>query len=228
MKNKIVIAGGSGFIGTYIQKEYLKLGYDVIIVSRTPKENHVLWSDQKQLVKALNNAELLINLSGKSVDCRYTVKNKWEILTSRTSTTLQLQDAVRACKVPPKKWINSSTATIYRHAEDRPMTENNGELGTGFSVQVARTWESVFFAQKHIGVQQIALRTAIVLGDGSAFIPLKKLAQLGFGGPQGNGKQKFSWIHIHDLFLSIRHIEQSVQQKKYITAPLPMFHQMVN
>lgn len=221
MKNKIVIAGGTGFIGSYIKEEYEKLGYDIIIISRKPKKNHTQWSDKTKLIQALNNAELLINLSGKSVDCRYTVKNKWKILTSRTSTTLQLHDAIKECKAPPKKWINSSTATIYRHAEDRPMTEKNGDIGTGFSVHVARTWESTFFAQKHKDVQQVALRTAIVLGNGSAFKPLKKLAQLGFGGPQGNGKQKFSWIHIHDLFRIIRNIEQSDQPKKIYNCSSP-------
>lgn len=221
MKNKIVIAGGTGFIGSYIKKEYEKLGYDVVIISRYARKNQVQWSSKTELVQALNNAKLLINLSGKSVDCRYTVKNKWKILTSRTSTTLQLHDAIKACKKPPKKWINSSTATIYRHAEDRPMTEEDGDLGTGFSVHVARVWESTFFAKKHQGVQQTALRTAIVLGSGSAFKPLKKLAQLGFGGPQGDGKQKFSWIHIHDLFRIIRKIEQSDEPKKIYNCSSP-------
>jgi uncharacterized protein (TIGR01777 family) len=221
MKNKIVIAGGTGFIGSYIQKEYEKMGYKVIIISRNSKKNHVQWSSKAQLIKALNNAELLINLSGKSVDCRYTIKNKWKILTSRTSTTLQLHDAIKVCKNPPKKWINSSTATIYRHAEDRPMTEENGDLGTGFSVHVARVWEATFFAQKHKNIEQIALRTAIVLGDGSAFKPLKKLARLGFGGPQGNGKQKFSWIHIHDLFRIIRNIEKSDKPKSIYNCSSP-------
>ncbi len=223
MKNKIVIAGGTGFIGTYLKEKYIELGYEVIIISRKSGPGKVSWNDTEGLIDALNNAETLVNLSGKSVDCRYTYRNKWKVLTSRTWTTLKLHEIIHECDYPPKKWINSSTATIYRHAEDRPMTEENGELGTGFSVHVARTWESAFFAKKYENVQQIAIRTAIVLGDGSAFTPLKMLAKFGFGGPQGKGSQKFSWIHIEDLFRIIRHIE-SIENPKAIyncTSPNP-------
>ena len=213
MKNKIVIAGGTGFIGKYLTKKYRELGYTVIIISRNAGNNQVKWEDTTELIKAINQSKLLINLSGKSVDCRYTEKNKWKILSSRTSTTLRLHDIIKQCEQAPEMWINSSTATIYRHAEDKPMTEQDGELGTGFSVQVGRTWESVFFNEKHENVKQVALRTAIVLGDGSAFKPLKVLAKIGLGGPQGHGKQKFSWIHIEDLFGIIRYIQQHNKPK---------------
>lgn len=83
-------------------------------------------------------------MAGKSVDCRYNSKNKEEILNSRTETTKILGNTLLACKNPPPLWINSSTATIYRHAEDRPMTEESGEIGSGFSVDVAKEWERAF------------------------------------------------------------------------------------
>lgn len=221
MKSKIVIAGGTGFIGNYLKERYSELGYEVIVISRSDGKGKISWGNTSELVKALNNSTLLVNLSGKSVDCRYTYRNKWKILTSRTWTTLRLHEIIHQCEHPPQKWINSSTATIYRHSEDRAMTEDHGEIGTGFSVHVAKTWEATFFSQRHENMEQIALRTAIVLGNGSAFIPLKMLAKLGFGGPQGDGKQKFSWIHIEDLFRIIRHIERSQKTKKIYNCSSP-------
>src|ERR1700712_2767660 len=165
MDKKIVIAGGTGFIGTYLNTEFGKLGYDVIIISR--QMGHVQWSDDAGIVNALDGAEVLINLAGKSVNCRYTEKNKAEILSSRTETTKALGDAILKCKKPPALWLNSSTATIYRHAEDRPMTEGTGEIGSGFSVDVAKEWERAFFAFTLPQTRMVALRIAVVLGDGS-------------------------------------------------------------
>src|ERR1700712_3074181 len=115
---------------------------------------------------------MLINLAGKSVNCRYNGKNKKEIYDSRIDTTKILGDAIYKCKNPPLLWINSSTATIYRHAEDRPMTESTGELGTGFSVGIAKAWEAALFEGELPQTRRVALRMAIVLGDGSALAPL--------------------------------------------------------
>jgi len=120
---------------------------------------------------------------------------------SRTSTTEQLGKAVQACGQPPKVWMNSSTATIYRHAEDRPMTEAAGEIGSGFSVEVAKSWEEAFFSFDLPETRQIALRIAIVLGPGGGVMtPYRNLVKLGLGGAQGSGQQRFSWIHVEDLF----------------------------
>ena len=143
MKKKIVIAGGTGFIGYHLAGEFGKMGYDIVIISRGVGD--VQWTDLPGIIGALENAELVINLAGKSVDCRYNAANKAEILRSRTETTRILGEAIQQTKNPPALWINASTATIYRHAEDRPMTEAGGEIGKGFSVDVARSWEKVFF-----------------------------------------------------------------------------------
>jgi hypothetical protein len=135
------------------------------------------------------------------VDCRYNAKNKFEILNSRIETTKILGQSIEKCIVPPKLWINASTATIYRHAEDRAMTEENGEIGEGFSVEVAKEWERSFFNFNLQNTRQVALRIAIVLGEhGGVMIPFKNLAKFGLGGIQGSGNQKFSWIHIEDLY----------------------------
>lgn len=199
MKRKIVLAGGTGFIGKYFEKNFNDLGYEVKIISR--QSPHINWGNKQEIIEALENSELLINLAGKSVNCRYNSKNKEEILKSRIETTKILGNVIKECKNPPALWINSSTATIYRHAEDRPMTEEKGEIGSGFSVEVAKEWENSFFAFQFPKTRKIALRIAIVLGaDGGVMIPYKYLVRFGLGGVQGSGNQKFSWIHVEDLF----------------------------
>jgi uncharacterized protein len=207
MKAKIVIAGGTGFIGTYLTQQFKAMGYEILIISR--KNGDVQWTNAPGLIRALENAEMLVNLAGKSVDCRYNEKNKAEILKSRTEATRILGEAIEKCKNPPVLWINSSTATIYRHAEDRPMTEERGEIGKGFSVDVATRWEKTFFDFHLIRTRQVALRLAIVLGKhGGVIRKFLNLVRFGLGGRQGNGRQIFSWIHISDVFNIILFIKE--------------------
>jgi uncharacterized protein len=199
MKKKVVIAGGTGFIGHFLEDKFKQQGDEVIIISR--RRGHVQWNAIPTITAALENADLLINLAGRSVDCRYNAQHKKEILDSRVNTTRTLGEAILKTDNPPKLWINSSTATIYRHAEDRPMTESTGEIGSGFSVDVAKAWEKAFFDFKLPATRQIALRMAIVLGkSGGVIKPLQTLARMGMGGTQGKGNQIFSWIHINDLY----------------------------
>ncbi|WRP06033.1 TIGR01777 family oxidoreductase [Rossellomorea aquimaris] len=207
MEKKIVIAGGTGFIGQYLQTKFQESDYKVTIISRHAP--YVSWDHKEEIVEALEGADLLINLAGKSVDCRYNKKNKTEIFQSRTGTTRILGDALLKCENPPSLWINSSTATIYRHAEDRPMTEGTGEIGAGFSVEVAKEWEKAFFSFDLPHTRQVALRIAIVLGpDGGVMNPYKNLVKFGLGGVQGPGDQMFSWIHIEDLFRIILFLKE--------------------
>lgn len=199
MRKKVVIAGGTGFIGQYFEKQFHSMGYDVLIISRS--NEHINWHNNGEIKEALEGAELLVNLAGKSVNCRYNASNKLEIVMSRTETTAILGNALLECTNPPPLWINSSTATIYRHAEDRPMTEKKGEIGSGFSVDVAKAWEETFFNFELPHTRQVALRIAIVLGEsGGVMNPYKNLVTFGLGGYQGSGRQMFSWIHIEDLF----------------------------
>ncbi|MCM3406055.1 TIGR01777 family oxidoreductase [Cytobacillus oceanisediminis] len=196
---KVVLAGGTGFIGESFKNKFKELGYEVHIISR--QKQHISWEDKLSIKEALEDTELLINLAGKSVNCRYNEANKNEIMNSRIRTTKILGEAIQACTNPPAIWMNSSTATIYRHAEDRPMTEEKGEIGSGFSVNVATNWEKTFFSFDLPKTRQIALRIAIVLGkDGGVMTPYRNLVKFGLGGIQGTGNQKFSWIHIDDLF----------------------------
>ncbi|WP_339145577.1 MULTISPECIES: TIGR01777 family oxidoreductase [unclassified Sutcliffiella] len=199
MKKKVVLAGGTGFIGRYLEKQFIQQNYEVIIISRQPQ--HLSWTDTKGIREAVDNAELVINLAGKSVDCRYNEKNKKGIFDSRTETTRIIGEAIECVQNPPELWINSSTATIYRHAEDRAMSETNGEIGEGFSVEVAKAWEKSFFDFNLSQTRQAALRIAIVLGkDGGVMTPFKNLVTFGLGGVQGPGTQMFSWVHIEDVY----------------------------
>lgn len=200
---KIIIAGGSGFIGQYLESRFLEHGHQVFILTRKPKkENDIEWDGRSigSWTTSLENADVLLNFSGKSVDCRYNEKNKILISDSRIQSTRILQVAIEKCSNPLKLWVNSSTATIYRHSEDRPMTERDGEIGVGFSVDVATNWEKEFYTGNLEETRKVALRLSITLGqNGGAFPRYKHLAQFGLGGKHGNGKQMISWVHIEDL-----------------------------
>ncbi|WP_413353546.1 epimerase [Microbacterium sp. 1P06AB] len=227
---RAVVAGAGGFIGEALVAALEADGYDVVPVGRT---SAVSWDDLEALHAAVDGADLLVNMAGKSVDCRYTDANRNAILSSRVETTRALHDAVAAASVPPRLWINSSTATIYRHATDRPNTESTGELGAGFSVDVAKAWEKAFFAGDLPATRRVALRLAIVVGDGPATRMLLTLARTGLGGPQHDGwvpphrryrgigddptgdrppwyrtrgRQRFSWVHIDDVLDAVRFV----------------------
>ncbi len=222
---RIVIAGAHGFMGTRFSELYRDEGARVVTVGR--RDADAVWGDTAAITRLVDGADLLVNLVGKSVDCRYTERNKAEIFRSRLETTAELGRAVAAADVPPPVWFNASTATIYRHADDRPQTEEDGELGHGFSVDVATAWERTFFDAARDGVRQVALRTAITLGDGSALRPLVGLTRLGLGGPQlggpsGGGRQRFSWVHLDDVFRAIGFLEQhDLEGVVNVTSPNP-------
>ncbi len=206
----IIIAGGSGFLGQMLENHFYKKGYQIKILTRNPiKENHIFW-DAKTIgkwISGLENCEAFINLTGKSVDCRYTELNKKLIYDSRIDATKIIGEAVNLCENPPKVWFNSSTATIYKHSLEREMTEENGETGDGFSMNIAKSWEKAFFEVENPRTRKIALRTSIVLGKkAGAFIPLKNLTKYGLGGKQGLGNQKVSWIHETDFSRAIEFI----------------------
>ncbi|WP_160036128.1 TIGR01777 family oxidoreductase [Paenibacillus sp. An7] len=217
---KVVLAGGTGFIGQFFEKKFKEKGETVYIISR--QEGHISWDDKQSIIEALEGADLLVNLAGKSVNCRYNERNKREIMESRKRTTRILGEAIEVCIEPPKLWINSSTATIYRHAEDRPMTEEEGEIGTGFSVEVAKAWEETFFSFSLDQTRQVALRISIVLGkDGGVMTPYLYLTRFGLGGKQGPGTQKFSFIHVEDLYRIVQFVQQREDLRGVFNAATP-------
>ncbi|WP_143304829.1 TIGR01777 family oxidoreductase [Chitinophaga vietnamensis] len=208
MKNKkIVIAAGTGFIGRSLV-EYFGADNDITILSRQPLPNagrvrYVQWDARTtgSWVSALEGADLLINLAGKSVNCRYNEANKQEIFDSRTHATRVLGEAILQLQQAPEVWINAASATIYRHAEDRPMDEFTGEMHHDFSVQVCKLWEKTFNDITLPHTRKALLRIGITLGwqPGGVMQPFLNLVKAGLGGHQGSGKQQFTWIHITDL-----------------------------
>lgn len=219
--NNVVICGASGYIGQYLRRSLETSGINVRTIGRGDS-NNADWSDRRGIVDVLDGADLVVNLAGRSVSCRYNKRNADEIFSSRVETTAQLGRALTHTPRPPSLWINASTGTIYRDARDRPMNETTGELGTGFSVAVARAWEQELF-EAPTTVRKVALRMSIVLGAGGGAInPFINLARVGFGGKMGDGRQMFSWVHAHDLVRSITHIydHQDISGPVNIASPV--------
>ncbi len=221
----ITIAGGSGFLGQIIEDFFSEKGYTVQILTRHPnRENEHFW-DAKTLgkwTKILEQTDVLINLTGKSVDCRYTDANKKLIHDSRIDSTHLLGLAINLCEHPPKIWINSSTATIYESSLDREMTEEDGIIGNDFSMNIAKSWEKAFYSISNPKTRKIGLRTSIVFGkDGGAIKTLKQLTAFGLGGTQASGEQKVSWIHELDFARAVEFLMTSHNLKDNFNLSVP-------
>jgi uncharacterized protein (TIGR01777 family) len=210
---KLVLIGGNGFLGRHLAGHFKGIGYQVVNVSRTGPGD-VRW-DARTLgpwAQELEGADLLVNLAGRSVDCRYNAANRREILASRTESTRVLGLAVAACARAPRVWLNSSTATIYADTPGNAPanTEAAGVLGDGFSVDIATSWEAAFNACPAPATRKVALRTSIVLGpDGGAFPVMARLARFGLCSPQGSGQQWISWLHIADFCRAVEFLAKA-------------------
>ncbi|MFZ4583260.1 MAG: TIGR01777 family oxidoreductase [Paludibacter sp.] len=218
----VLIAGGTGFIGSYISNRFIEMGYRVNIISR--KSEQVNWNESS-LIKALEKTDILINLAGKSINCKHSTANKKLILSSRIDTTNKLGQAIEKCKKAPSIWINASASAIYKPSIETCYTETNYKKGDSFLAKTVEQWEKSFFDFKLSNTRQIAFRTSVVLGNnGGAFEPLKRITMFGLGGKVGTGKQIFSWIHIEDFF---RIMEYSIQNESIkgainVTSPTPL------
>lgn len=216
MDSIIVIFGANGFLGRYLCRHFARQGKEVVAVARNRKG----WSGDGMFLEwdgktagpwtlALEGAEAVINLAGRSVNCRYHGENRRDILDSRVDSTQAIGRAITGCKVPPKVWLNAATATWYRHAEDRPQDDWLGEPGEGFSCEVARAWEEAFFgAMVPAQTRKVALRTGMVLAneEDTVFDMLWKLTRCGLGGAMAGGSQRVSWIHMEDFLRAIEFI----------------------
>lgn len=209
---RILLAGGSGFLGQALAQRFCKSGIEVVILTRAPRGRidgikELSW-DGKSLgewAQLVDGADAVINLTGRSVDCRYTAANRRIIVASRVDSTRVLGEAIARCTKPPRVWLNSSSATIYKHTFTTPMDEA-GEMGAtpeakdDFSVEVIRQWERALDEARTPATRKIALRITMVFGaEGGVFPVLRRLARFGLGGRMGSGKQFVSWIHIADF-----------------------------
>lgn len=204
MQGKIVIAGASGFIGSFITEKLKQEGWQVVTIGRNEAVN---WQDNNALLAALEDAEVVINLAGKSVNCVHNNKNKKEILESRVSTTQVLNQAIGQCKQAPKLWINASGNAIYPRSYTKAMTEFDAIGDNTFMSAVCLAWEKALFENNLSQTRRVAFRTGIVLGkNGGILKTLEGLTRVGLGGQSGNGKQMMSWVHIEDYFSIIKFV----------------------
>jgi uncharacterized protein len=213
MNPRIVIAGGSGFLGNALAKYFCARGSEVVILTRNPRSQpgtarEACWDGATtgHWIKELEGALALVNLAGISVNCRYHARNRKLMLNSRLESTRVLGEAVAQCANPPPVWLNSSTATIYKHTFGPPWDEA-GEIGGCaeakdiFSVHVAMEWERALNEAATPRTRKVALRSAMVLGHGkNSVLPnLLRLGRLGLGGSLAGGHQFVSWIHEDDF-----------------------------
>ena len=238
MSGRIIVAGGSGFLGRVLAKHFMAAGHQVKILTRTPgwADNGVgeeAWDGRTlgEWARTLEGALAVINLAGRSVNCRYDARNRREILESRVQSTRVLGEAIARCAHPPCVWLNSSTATIYKHTFG-PAWDEAGEMGgtreakDEFSVEVACAWEKAFDAARTPATRKVALRSAMVLGTGpnSVFPMLRRLARFGLGGKMGSGRQFVSWIHEGDFCRAIDWLREheSLSGVVNVAAPNPV------
>jgi uncharacterized protein (TIGR01777 family) len=217
----MVLAGGSGHVGVVLARRFHAAGNKVIVLSRAQRNTPwrtVHWDGTNfgNWTSELDGADVLVNLAGRSVNCRYTPPNRREIMQSRVQPTRLLGRALRQLTRPPRLWINASTATIYRHSYDRAMDET-GEIGGAepdipsswrFSVDVATSWERAFFSSATPQTRKLAIRSAMTMSPdrGGIFDVLLRLVRFGLGGTAGSGQQYVSWIHEADFLRCIDHL----------------------
>jgi uncharacterized protein len=237
---RIVIPGGSGQVGGILARHFHEKGDEVIVLSRHPYNASwkvIEWDGRTAGTWAaeLERSDVCINLSGRSVNCRYNTENRRAIHDSRIQTTLLLNQVIASLRDPPRVWLNASTATIYRHAFDREMDEASGELGGNepgapdtwnFSIDVAKEWENAFFSVPTPRTRKVALRSAMTFSPdrGGVFDMLLGLVRRGLGGTQGSGKQFVSWIHETDF---VHAIEFLIEREDFsgavnLAAPNPL------
>ena len=217
---RVVIPGGSGQVGTILARAFVRDGHDVVVLSRRPRDCpwRVVGWDAKTVGewrREIGGSDVVMNLAGRSVNCRYTTANRNEIMQSRVLSTRVVGQAIARAIRRPRVWIQSSTATIYAHRYDAPNDEHSGILGGSepdtpgswrFSIDVARAWEDAFEAAATDGTRKVALRSAMTLSPdrGGVFDTLLGLVRRGLGGRAGNGRQYMSWIHDKDFVGAVR------------------------
>ncbi|NRQ39353.1 TIGR01777 family protein [Nonomuraea sp. NN258] len=214
---KIVIPGGTGQVGAILNRALTAAGHDVVVLTRRPaRDREVGWDGASPAAwtKELDGSDVVINLAGRSVNCRYTRDNLRAMMDSRVRSTRAVGQAIAAAARPPRVWLQMSTATIYAHRFDAPNDEATGVLGGAepgvpgywrYSVEIAKAWERAQDQADTPDTRKVALRTAMVMSPdrGGVFDVLLRLTRLGLGGPVGGGAQYVSWIHESDLVRAV-------------------------
>ncbi len=238
-KNKLILAGGSGFLGKALAQHFSALDWDVVVLTRhpIPSQNNirqVFWDGESigEWTRELDGATAVVNLTGRSVDCRYTPANRRIIMDSRVKPTRILGEAIARSPQPPSVWLNASSATIYHHTFGSAIDENGHdftptpEVHDEFSVDVIHAWEKAFNDTSSPQTRKVALRTTMVLGHArnSVFPVLSKLARFGLGGRMGSGNQFVSWLHQTDFCRALEWLiaHKEVSGPVNLAAPNPL------
>jgi len=216
---KVVIPGGTGQVGTVLARAFHNDGHDVVVLGRHSKQAQwrvEQWDGETigDWANEIDGADVVINLAGRSVNCRYNEKNRREIMDSRVNSTRVVGEAIRTASSPPRVWLQASTATIYAHRFDAPNDDVTGIVGGSepdapdtwnFSIDVATTWERVTNEIATPRTRKVLMRSALILSPdrGGIFDTLLMLVRYGLGGTAASGKQYMSWIHDRDFIRSV-------------------------
>ena len=237
---KIVIPGGSGQVGTVLARAFHGAGNEVVVLSRRPGTapwRVAQWNAHSvgPWAAELDGADVVINLAGRSVNCRYNAGNREEIMNSRVASTRVVGEAIAAATRPPRSWLQMSTATIYAHRFDAPNDEHTGILGGNepdvpetwrFSIDVARAWEAAVDAASTPRTRKVLLRAAMVMSPdrGGVFDTLANLVRFGLGGRAASGRQYVSWIHDADFVRAVNWIleHDEMAGPLNVAAPSPL------
>jgi len=238
----VVIPGGTGQVGTLLARALHRDGHQVVVLGRHPKKTawrSVRWdaSTLDGWAREVNGADVVINLAGRSVNCRYDPENREAIRQSRVETTRLIGTAIAESRHPPPTWLQASAATIYAHRFDAPNDEATGIIGGAesgvpdtwrFSIDVAKAWEKAVDDAEVPGTRKVKLRSAMTMSPdgGGIFDALLSLVRHGLGGAAGTGRQYVSWIHEADfvraLYWIINHVE--IEGAVNLAAPYPLPH----
>ncbi|HET6387355.1 MAG TPA: TIGR01777 family oxidoreductase [Armatimonadota bacterium] len=234
---RIVLPGGSGQVGTVVARHFHAAGHEVVALARSPIRapwKTVQWDGATvgDWAAEIDGVDIVINLAGRNVNCRYNATNRREIKESRVHTTKLVGQAIAQAARPPEIWMNASTATIYRHTFERAMDEATGELGGGepdapdawrFSIEVAKSWEEAFFSSPAPATRKIALRSAMIMSPdrGGIFDTLLGLVRRGLGGTAGSGRQFVSWVHEQDFLRALEYFIDHADIEGIVNAASP-------
>ena len=236
---RIVIAGGTGQLGTLLARNWTQRGHEVVVLARHqgPSPGRLCLWDGKTLgpwTSEIDGAQVIVNLAGHSVNCRYSDSNRRSILESRVLSTRVVGEAIASVQNPPEVWIQASTATIYSHRFDTDNDEYQGEIGNregetpeswGFSTEVAKEWEQEITDCRLPATRRVIVRSAMVMtpDSGGVFDTLAGLCRAGLGGRSGSGQQYVSWIHGHDFQAAIDWlIENDLKGAVNLASPHPV------
>jgi uncharacterized protein (TIGR01777 family) len=235
---KVVLPGGTGQVGTILDRALTAEGHDVVLLTRSPTGDRQVHWDGSTLgdwSKQIDGSDVVINLAGRSVSCRYTEENLAAMMISRVESARVVGDAIAAAARPPKVWMQMSTATIYAHRFDAANDEYDGLIGGGepgvpgywaYSVEIARNWEAAQEQAATPDTRKVALRSAMVMSPdrGGVFDVLSWLTRLGLGGPVAGGGQYVSWIHDQDFVRAVQFLieRDDVAGAVNLAAPGPL------